>query len=146
MKSNSDRVFIKDSSIQGRGLFARRDFKKGEIVLGWSPSNKYLSEVEIKGLSGGENHYIALYNNRYLLIAEPERFMNHSCNPNTETRENGVDYALRDIEVGEEITGDYEKEGTLLGFSCNCGSLNCRGAIRGSLSNPSSNITHSHFA
>src|SRR3989344_1712303 len=118
-------ITVEPSNTQGQGLFAQRDFKKGEMVLDWNPENRYLSEQEVHNLFDDEKRYIALYQGQYLLIAEPERHMNHSCDPNTETK-NGLDLALRDIKKGEEITGDYEKEGTLIGFVCNCRSNNCR--------------------
>ena len=122
------KVTVRDSGQKGRGLFATQDFKKGDLVLGWNDNNKYLSESEVEQLSEEEKRYVAIYNNKYLLIADPERYMNHSCDPNTKT-ENGLDYALRDIKEGEEITGDYELEGSLLGFECKCGSENCRKVV-----------------
>jgi SET domain-containing protein len=123
-------VAVVQSKIQGRGLFAQKDFKKGEMVLDWNEKNKYLSKEEVQELSDDEKRYVALHDGKYLFIAEPERHMNHSCDPNTETKD-GLDFALRDIKKGEEITGDYDKEGTLIGFSCNCRSDNCRKFIAG---------------
>lgn len=32
---NTDEVIIKNSKIAGQGIFARRAFKKGEVVLHW---------------------------------------------------------------------------------------------------------------
>ncbi|MGC9605576.1 MAG: SET domain-containing protein [Minisyncoccia bacterium] len=122
-------VTIKDAGVKGRGIFALRDFKKGELVLGWNKENRFLSEEEISDLPEGEKKYVALCNGKYLLISEPERYMNHSCDPNT-INENGLDYALRDIKKGEEITGDYDRGGSLLGFECKCDSKNCRKVVR----------------
>ena len=127
--STSKQVLIGNSKIEGEGLFAQKDFKEGEIVLDWNPNNKYLSREELQSLSDNLKRYVAIYNDKYLLIAEPERYMNHSCNPNTTSKE-GIDYALKDIKVREEITGDYENEGTLAGFECKCGSENCRKSVR----------------
>ena len=96
--------------------------------MGWNDNNRYLSGFETGTLSDDNKRYIAIHNGKYLLIAEPERYMNHSCDPNTKT-ENGFDYALRDINEGEEITGDYNLEGSLVGFECKCGSDICRKVI-----------------
>jgi SET domain-containing protein len=128
-KTTTNKETIVDiSKLQGKGLFALKDFKKGEIVLNWNSDNKYLSKDEVENLPDDQKRYIAVHNGRYLLIAEPERYMNHSCDPNTQNKI-GIDYALKDISKGEEITGDYENEGTLVGFACNCGSKNCRKVI-----------------
>lgn len=98
--------------------------------MGWNPSNQFLSETELKDIIEEERRYVTVFKGRYLLIAEPERYMNHSCDPNTRTGENGFDYAIKDIAKGEEITGDYEAEGTFLGFECMCGNKKCRKVIK----------------
>lgn len=123
---NKYNVEVGDTSRKGKGLFAIRAFKKGEQVLDWNIENRFLTESEIEDLPEVEKKYIALYKGKYLLIPEPERYMNHSCDPNTETQADGTDIASRDIEVGEEITGDYTKEGSFLGFTCLCASSHCK--------------------
>lgn len=59
------------------------------------------------------------------------KYVNHSCTPNTLTTGYGFQVALRDIQVGEEITDDYgiytEDFGPLL-----CNEPTCRGHIRSS--------------
>lgn len=48
---------------------------------------------------------------RYIMAADNACFINHSTNPNifsnTHLDRYGVDIAVRDIEIGEEITIDY---------------------------------------
>jgi SET domain-containing protein len=62
--------------------------------------------------------------------SDPMRFTNHSCQPNARLtiRDGRVEfYALRVIEVGEEITVNYGQthhEGTL---KCRCGVAGCVG-------------------
>jgi SET domain-containing protein len=57
-------------------------------------------------------------------------FINHSCDPNCETRESRGRVwivALRDIRPGEEITYDYYLyDGDGDEARCNCGAENCR--------------------
>jgi SET domain-containing protein len=60
------------------------------------------------------------------------RYVNHSCNPNTYMRVcySRVEfYALRKINVGEELTCNYgptHHDGKL---KCQCGALNCEGFL-----------------
>lgn len=127
--NNLDNVSLKESPTEGRGLFAKKNFKKGDIVLGWNVNNIFLSEAELNELPNELRRYVALYQDKYLLIAEPERYMNHSCDPNTQTDENGIDIAVRDIDQGEEVNGDYARFPTLEGFECKCGTEKCRGIV-----------------
>ena len=121
-------IIVKKSKIKGRGVFAARDFKKGEVVLPWSVE-KVMEEAELEGLSSEEKECVSQREDgKYVLFAEPANCVNHSCNPNTEARDN-ANIAIRDIREGEEITTDYELEGALNKFSCNCASENCRGEI-----------------
>jgi len=45
-------IFIKKSNLHGRGVFASRDFKKGEIVLSWHP--KKITKKQVNELSDME--------------------------------------------------------------------------------------------
>lgn len=125
----SDNVTMGNSSIEGKGIFAARDFKKGEGVLKWDTSHT-LTEQETKSLKSEEKRYITFLNNTYILMQPPERYVNHSCEPNTYT-EDFTDIATRNITKGEEITTDYAKDSPP-GFQmdCHCGSKNCRKTIR----------------
>lgn len=124
-------VIVKKSKISGQGVFTVRNFKKGEIVLKWKTDN-LLTKEQVEKLSKEERQYIpCLKDNKYLLLQPPERYVNHSCNPNTNTK-NYCDVAIKDIKKSEEITGDYLSEGIPTGlskFRCNCGSQNCQGLV-----------------
>ena len=122
-------VAVKDSKIEGKGVFAARDFKKGEVVLKWDTSNE-LSKEEVDNISEDEKRYVTHLDGKYVLMPAPERYVNHSCEANT-TAENFCDVAVRDIKEGEEITADYEEESVpRLNMECKCGSKNCRGIIK----------------
>jgi hypothetical protein len=61
--------------------------------------------------------------------------MNHSCAPNTAFVTDNLMTAMRDVEVGEEITYDYatsesETSGHMP-FTCGCGTPSCRGQVTG---------------
>lgn len=119
-------IIVKKSKISGKGIFTNRDFKKGEVVLKWNP--KTIKKSDIKKLSKKERGYVAEIDNKYYLMQEPERYVNHSCELNTEAK-NNCDVAIRDIKKGEEITTDYGNIGNLDNFRCRCGSKSCRNII-----------------
>jgi SET domain-containing protein len=116
------KIIIKQSKITGKGLFAARNIKKGEVVIAWHP--KILSDEEFARLPTSQLHYVITDNKQKLLMQAPERYVNHSCDPNTKPI-NRSDIALRDIDTGEEITSDYLDENSVL-FVCHCGAANCR--------------------
>jgi uncharacterized protein len=123
-------LIVKDSKIHGNGLFAGRDFKKGEIVVKYNL--KLLTKEEFENLSEKEKHYTDFQDGKYWLFQVPERFVNHSCDPNTNPDQiKRCDVAIKDIKKGEEITTDYSKDNIInLNMKCNCGSKNCRKIIK----------------
>ncbi len=99
-------------SSAGLGLFATRDFKKGERIIEYvgrtiskeeeyTSKSRYLFEVHSrKTIDGTERSNTA-------------RYINHSCRPNCEPEiEKGHIYidAIKNIKAGEEFTYDYGKE------------------------------------
>jgi SET domain-containing protein len=123
-------VVVRDSGIEGKGVFAARDFRKGETVLDWRNA-KALSRAEFEQLPEGEKRYVAFFGGKIVLQDSPAKYVNHSCEPNTFVR-GFCDIALRGIKKGEEITSDYSNSiepGTEM--KCSCGSSKCRGIIRG---------------
>lgn len=122
-------IIVKKSKIHRKGVFANRDFKKGEVILKWDTSYKLIKE-EVDKLPEKEKIYVSYFKGKYILMQPPEKYVNHSCDANT-TAKNFCDVAKRDIKKGEEITGDYSEE-LLPGevIKCNCGSKKCRGVIK----------------
>ena len=122
-------VIVKKLKIEGFGVFASRDFKKGEIVIQWDLSHQ-LSPEEAKKVSTKEKRYLAYFNGKYILMQPPAKYVNHSCSANTYAKD-FCDVAKRNIKKGEEITGDYSDDETP-GFEmvCHCGSKNCRKIIK----------------
>ena len=125
----TDKVIVKNSGIEGKGVFALRDFKKGEIVLRWNISYT-LPKGKVEKMSNKQKKYISFLDDKYIIMQEPEKYVNHSCEPNT-TAKNFCDVTIRDIKKGEEITADYTEElppNTYM--ECNCGSKKCKKIIR----------------
>lgn len=126
-------VSVKESPLQGKGVFASKDFKVGDLVLEIDDSYVVTDESVLTP----EQHEFDLdyLEDRTILMQEPEKFINHSCDPTTYVRtKEGVRLvlAMRDVKEGDEITYDYaingDSEGT---FECHCGSENCRKVYQG---------------
>ena len=121
-------VEIRKSKIQGQGLYTRRIFETGEVVLRWDCSHTLTSE-QFARLTEEERRYThPIDSERTMIVQPPERFVNHSCDNNTEVRD-FCDVAIRRIEIGEEITSDYGTDGSGVSFECLCGSVVCRQVI-----------------
>ncbi len=119
-------VVIKKSKIHGKGVFASHNFKKGETIIRWDPT--FLSKKKIGKLNSKNKKYISLVKGKYVLMNSPEKYVNHSCNPNSLVKRFS-DFAKRNIKKGEEITTDYSKESIGIKIKCKCGSKNCKKII-----------------
>ena len=110
-----DNVIIEKSQIgqfsNGQGVFANRDFKKGEVVIQYHL--KPLTQKEWQELPRKEKEFTHTHWGKVYLYLEPERYVNHSENPNTyQDLNKSRDIALRDIKKGEEIKTDAKKDET----------------------------------
>ena len=122
-------VVVKDSNIEGKGVFANKDFKKGEVVLRWNISHR-LTIDDVNKISDKEKRYVNFHKGVYLFMQIPERYVNHSCEANTYIKD-FCDIAKKDIKEEEEILSNYEED-NIPGnkMKCNCGSKNCKGIIK----------------
>jgi hypothetical protein len=111
-------LIIKKSKIQGKGVFANKDFKKGEVVLKWNP--KKLTKEETGKLTTKQKHYLYQERSKHFLMQSPEKYVNRSCDANTRPK-NLCDIAARNIKKGEEITSNYKN----VSFKCKCRSKSC---------------------
>ncbi len=128
-RTQSKNVEVRKSAIHGRGVFALRQYRPKETVLLWSEPTP-ISNRSSKQMSKYLQRYVVRLGGRYVLLSAPERFVNHSCDPNTRSYR-GRDIAKRTIRAGEEITSDYVAGGTVSqAFRCRCGSVNCRHTIQ----------------
>ncbi len=102
-------VLIGKGKLAGKGVYANRDFKKDEVVIKYNL--KALSEDEFKKLPKSEKMFTHQQWGQMYLYSEPERYVNHSENPNTyPDHKLQSDVALRDIKKGEMITTDATKD------------------------------------
>ncbi len=49
-------IVVRKSKINKKGVFASRNFKKGEVILRWNP--KILDKYEIGKLKNNQKHYL----------------------------------------------------------------------------------------
>jgi SET domain-containing protein len=143
------KIEIKQSPIEGRGLFAKELISKGEgfvVATGEEPVDvKTYTDEEFKKFTewctanGKEWDAVSLGNGKHRAAISdrqnhPGNYGNHSCDPNVKSNGNDGLVALRDIKPGEEITIDYalfsNKDWTM---TCSCGALNCRKVVVGSV-------------
>jgi SET domain-containing protein len=133
----SPKTAVRQSPIQGKGLFAKQAITAGEIVAvkggyilakqEWTTLEEQLGSAEIQI---SEELFIA-----------PDResqregcmvYTNHSCEPNIAIQGQIVFVAMNDIAPGTELTHDWATTDDLdYVIECNCGSPNCRGTITG---------------
>ncbi len=134
---------VRDSSIAGKGVFAKNFIKRGEVI--WVLDGELCNIDEIigkvdAGMEEGSDP-LGVDDEQYLDLNELSRTFNHSCNPCAFIRGKSELVALRDIQEDEEITYDYSTTmddnrekievsgGGLWTMECNCGSGNCRGIV-----------------
>jgi len=127
-----NKVEVKDSNIEGKGVFALIDISKGEVILEMDDSHVVKDK---KDLTEYQKNYECdwLEDGKIILMQSPEKHINHSCEPNTYVKTiDGIRkvVAMRDIKKGEEITYDYAINGYYDSDTvCHCGSKNCRGTL-----------------
>ncbi len=120
---------------KGSSLFAMEDIDKDDYV------REYVGKIEYKRR---ENNYIMKINRMNLWINGdkndgPAQYMNHSCDPNCELVQWGVDglphmcfFAKKNIKHGMEVTFNYNWDGVngQVQTVCLCGSENCERDIQ----------------
>lgn len=106
---NNKDIYIGKGNLAGKGAYAARDFKKGQIVITYRL--KPLTKEEYNALPKSEKMFTHTYKGQIFLYSEPERYVNHSKTPNTyQDHELKADIALRDIKKDELITCDATKD------------------------------------
>ena len=133
----SPKTQVRESPIQGKGLFAIDAIKEGEIVAvkgghiltteEWKALEPELGPAEIQI---ADNLFIAP-------ITQEQRnesmlYTNHACDPNIAIQGQIVFVAMREIKPNEELTHDWATtDDEEYEMKCNCRSSNCRGIITG---------------
>jgi hypothetical protein len=101
-------VSIDKGSLAGKGGYADKVFSKGEVVIQYHL--KPLTKKEYRSLPKNEKMFTQTHSGQIMLYSEPERYVNHSKNPNTyQDLVKQQDIALRKIKKGKMITTDATK-------------------------------------
>lgn len=137
-------LIVIDTGVYGKGVFAGKSFKKGEIIHTLSGERMTLKELVHKVNVGKENidDPFQIGKRTYIDLDALSRTFNHSCDPNGGLRKNSELFALRDIPKGEQITYDYSMTiaPTKWSMKCKCRSNNCRKVLGDIRSIPKSQI------
>lgn len=130
-------VEYREYSIAGRGVFAKRRFKPGDVIVPYAPKQRRL-DVEDPEATAAARSKLTLLSEQWTVIIPDTTvpggwLCNHSCSPNAaiySDREGRIQ-CTRPIMPGEEVTIFYgwvtqnEPERD----PCLCGAANCRGFI-----------------
>lgn len=127
------KIYIGKSKLDGKGIFAARNIKEGEIVS--IIKGKIINWVVIdKKTSAFGPNWIGCGKNKWIDPKPPFNYLNHSCNPNVGIKGSKIVVALKNIQKGEEILIDYSitehDQLWQLEKKCKCGSKNCRKVIK----------------
>src|SRR5512132_2322025 len=110
-----DSLRVAPSPIHGSGVFAADVFEAGESLLALDDSRVVDAAHPLRPEAGElPAHCDYLARGLVVLMREPERYINHCCDPNTYVQTiDGTRHviALRRIAPGEEITYDYSING-----------------------------------
>jgi hypothetical protein len=135
-------VEFRDSRIAGRGVFARRRFNPGDVVVAYAPKQRRIDARAPEAIAAAETRLTLLSEDRFVIIPDtsvPGGWLcNHSCEPNAAIFSDGEGrvQCARPIAPGDEVTIFYgwvthnEPERD----PCHCGSQRCRGYINFDLS------------
>ncbi len=119
----------------GCGIIAIEPISKGEILVMWG--GRVITSAELDPtVPEFYRRIIQVDEDLFMfnpLTGDPADCFNHSCNPNAGMNGSNSLIAMRDIDVGEEITFDYAMcDGSPYDeFECYCGAPNCRGRVTG---------------
>ena len=140
------RTQVRKSNVHGKGVYAVRPIKAGEMVLEYK--GKIITWRKALALHPHDpsqpNHTFYFHLDDGHVIdgkqgGNSARWINHGCEPNLEAEQDGNRVflrALRDIAAGEELLFDYALmiEGRKTAkvrkeYACFCGAPSCRGTM-----------------
>lgn len=125
---DNPKVKVKRSKKYGRGVYATRQIRKGELIAsfdgpiyGWN--DHWTDDMY--------NHAIQFSPRRWRDSKGIARYINHSCEPNCGILRLFDVVAMRTIRPGEQLTWDYEmtERNPHWQMKCKCGSKICRDVI-----------------
>jgi uncharacterized protein len=117
---------VQNSHIEGVGIFAAQFIRKGQEI--WRLDERFdlvYPEKTVASFPPDMQDYFNRYGYPHMtrsgfivLEIDNGRFMNHSEEPNTNFTDSELGWAIRDIQIGEELLCDYsEFDRTFTGFT-----------------------------
>lgn len=110
------KTIVKESGIEGLGLFADEDIKGGTPVWGFTSGfDQKINPEDLSCLSEPAlqdfKKYAYLEKGKYVLCFDSARFFNHADNSNVVCTSNYGDMCIakKDVKRGEELTCDYRE-------------------------------------
>jgi hypothetical protein len=125
-------IHVKDSPIQGKGLFCDLDLKMGTVlceIVGEKIQHEYdpaLAEQNPNWIGTGYEEWLTLGPGDIAI------YLNHSCEPNVIINEKLELIAMRAIRAHEELLLDYSTTelDPYWKMECSCGARECRKVLR----------------
>ncbi|MFC1774321.1 SET domain-containing protein [Pseudomonadota bacterium] len=96
---SNPKVFVDDSQIHGKGLFAKTFIPAGEEI----------GTIEGEYTESDGDYVLWVNDQTGILVESDMRYINHSDNPNAAYYDDLTVYALKDINPGKEITHNYHQ-------------------------------------
>ena len=123
-------IYVCDSEIEGKGIRAGEMIRKGDLITVFKGALQFkVNKNKRDALSHPD--WVGIKKNFWIDPEKPQKFLNHSCNPNASIKGKLSLVALRTIKEGEEITFDYSiiEGDSRWELKCLCNEKNCRGTI-----------------
>src|SRR3989344_7054225 len=126
---DNPKVILKETKTYGKGLFAKKPIKMGEIIAELD-GRIYKAEKCSLLLKDIADHAVQFSQKKWRDSKGFARYINLSCNPNCGIKGKFKIMAIRNIKKGEELTFDYEmSEDSDWRMKCRCNKKNCRKII-----------------
>ena len=126
-------IEVRDSGIEGKGIFATAALSKHSIIAKMTYEREVTDDAPVDPQKGeNARHQHPRPDGKCFLISKPYGYFNHSCSPNSylySVNRNYYFIAMHDIKRDQEITMSYELHfpDTTGIIECNCRAPNCRG-------------------
>ena len=146
-RSRSRPFEVRESGIQGAGVFATRSIPAGTRLIEYTGERLTDAEADARYPHDDEsgNHHTFLFSIADDIVIDAAfhgndaRWINHSCDPNCDAVVDGERLwieTIRDVKRDEELAYDYAYEleerhspAAKRRYPCRCGSDTCRGTI-----------------
>ncbi len=145
-RQDGRRIQVRKSGVHGKGVFALKPLKKGEVIIEYTGEVITWDEALRRHPHdpSDPNHTFYFHIDELHVIdakfgGNAARWINHACEPNCEADDDGQRVfikALKAIKPGTELFYDYglvidERYTPTLKkkFACHCGSPRCRGTM-----------------